>query len=58
MKVNGGEKLKLTFTCDLRIKETQEKIIKEIKWHCSKVYNTFNYEINTRKNNKRDKMAL
>ena len=37
--------MKLTFTCDLRIKETQEKIIKEIKWHCSKAYNTFNYEI-------------
>ena len=37
--------MKLTFTCDLKIKETQEKIIKEIKWHCSKVYNTFNYEI-------------
>jgi len=33
MKVNGGEKLKLTFTFDLRIKESQEKIIKEIKWH-------------------------
>ena len=43
--MNGGEDLKLTFTCDLKIKETQEKIIKEIKWHCSKVYNTFNYEI-------------
>jgi len=28
MKVNGGEDLKLTFTCDLKIKETQEKIIK------------------------------
>ena len=37
--------MKLTFTFDLRINETQEKIIKEIKWHCSKVYNTFNYEI-------------
>ena len=37
--------MKLTFTYDLRINETQEKIIKEIKWHCSKVYNTFNYEI-------------
>ena len=49
MKVNGGEDLKLTFTCDLKIKETQEKIIKEIKWHCSKVYNTFNYEVRERK---------
>ena len=37
--------MKLTFTYDLRINETQEKIIREIKWHCSKVYNTFNYEV-------------
>ena len=37
--------MKLTFTFDITINETQEKIIKEIKWHCSKVYNTFNYEI-------------
>ena len=44
-KTIGGEKLKLTFVCDFKLNETQEKIIKEIKWHCSKVYNTFNYAI-------------
>ena len=37
--------MRLTFGFDLGLNETQEKIIKEIKWHCSKVYNTFNYEI-------------
>ena len=37
--------MRLTFVFDLGLNETQEKIIKEIKWHCSKVYNTFNYEI-------------
>ena len=28
--MNGGEDLKLTFTFDITINETQEKIIKEI----------------------------
>ena len=37
--------MKLTFTFDITINGTQEKIIREIKWHCSKVYNTFNYEV-------------
>ena len=41
----GGEELRLTFVCDFKLNEIQEKIIKEIKWHCSKVYNTFNYAI-------------
>ena len=42
--MNGGEDYRLTFTCELRIKETQEKIIKN-KMHCSKVYNTFYHEV-------------
>ena len=37
--------MRLTFVCNLELNETQEKIIREIKWHCSKVYNTFNFEI-------------
>ena len=37
--------MRLTFACDFKLKEAQEKIIREIKWHCSKVYNTFNYAI-------------
>ena len=37
--------MRLTFVYNIKLSETQEKIIKEIKWHCSKVYNTFNYEI-------------
>ena len=37
--------MRLTFVCDFKLNETQEKIIREIKWHCSKVYNTFNYEV-------------
>ena len=45
IKVNGGEKVRLTFVCNLKLNETQEKIIREIKWHCSKVYNIFNYEV-------------
>ena len=44
-KMIGGEELRLTFVCDFKLNEIQEKIIKEIKWHCSKVYNTFNYAI-------------
>ena len=44
-KTIGGEELRLTFVCDFKLNEIQEKIIKEIKWHCSKVYNTFNYAI-------------
>ena len=37
--------MRLTFACNLKLNETQEEIIREIKWHCSKVYNTFNYEV-------------
>ena len=37
--------MKLTFTFDLSLNETQEKIIKEIKWHVNKVYNILNYSI-------------
>ena len=44
-KTIGGEKVRLTFVYNLKLNEKQEEIIREIKWHCSKVYNTFNYEI-------------
>ena len=44
-KITRGESLRLTFVYNIKLSETQEKIIKEIKWHCNKVYNTFNYEI-------------
>ena len=37
--------MKLTFTFDLLLNETQENIIKEIKWHVNKVYNILNYSI-------------
>ncbi len=37
--------MKLTFVYNLKLSKTQEKIIREIKWHCSKVYNAFNYSI-------------
>lgn len=37
--------MKLTFTFDLSLNETQENIIKEIKWHVNKVYNIINYSI-------------
>ena len=37
--------MKLTFTFDLLLNETQENIIKEIKWHVNKVYNVLNYSI-------------
>ena len=37
--------MKLTFTFDLSLNETQEKIMKEIKWHVNKVYNILNYSI-------------
>ena len=41
--------MKLTFTFDLLLNETQENIIKEIKWHVNKVYNILNYSIRERK---------
>ena len=44
-KTDGGENLKLTFAFDMKLNETQEKIVREIKWHVSKVYNTLNYSI-------------
>ena len=37
--------MKLTFAFDMKLNETQEKIVREIKWHVSKVYNTLNYSI-------------
>ena len=37
--------MKLTFVSNLKLSETQEKIIREIKWLRSKVYNAFNYSI-------------
>ena len=43
--MTGRESLRLTFVYNIKLSETQEKIIKEIKWHCSKVYNAFNYTV-------------
>ena len=37
-----------SITFDLSLNETQEKIIKEIKWHVNKVYNILNYSIRER----------
>ena len=44
-KVNGGENFKLTFVYNLKLNKIQEKIIKEIMWHISKIYNILNYEV-------------
>ena len=37
--------LRLTFVYDLKMNKIQEKIIKELMWHSSKVYNMLNYEV-------------
>ncbi len=37
--------MRLTFVYDLKMDKNQEKIIKELMWHSSKVYNMLNYEV-------------
>ena len=37
--------MKLTFVYNVKLSKTQEKIIKEIKWHSSKIYNILNYAV-------------
>ena len=37
--------LRLNFVYDLKMNKIQEKIIKELMWHSSKVYNMLNYEV-------------
>ena len=37
--------MRLTFVYDLKMNKIQEKIIKELMWHSSKVYNMLNYEV-------------
>ena len=37
--------MKLTFAYDLKLNKIQEKIIKELKWHSSKVYNMLNFAV-------------
>ena len=37
--------MKLTFTYIIRPNNTQDKIIKELMWHSSKVYNMLNYNV-------------
>ncbi len=37
--------MKLTFVYNVKLNETQEKIINEIKWHSSKIYNILNYAV-------------
>ena len=37
--------MRLTFTYIIRPNKTQDKIIKELMWHSSKVYNMLNYNV-------------
>ena len=37
--------MRLTVVYDLKMNKIQEKIIKELMWHSSKVYNMLNYEV-------------
>ena len=37
--------MKLTFVYNVKLNETQEEIINEIKWHSSKIYNILNYAV-------------
>ena len=37
--------MKLTFVYNVKLSKTQEKIINEIKWHSSKIYNILNYAV-------------
>ena len=37
--------MKLSFVYDLKLNKIQEKIIKELKWHSSKVYNMLNFAV-------------
>ncbi len=41
--------MKLTFAYDLKLNKIQEKIIKELKWHSSKVYNMLNFAVKEEK---------
>ena len=36
---------RLTFKFDIGLSNKQLEIIKELSWHCSKLYNTINYEV-------------
>ena len=37
--------MRLTFVYDLEMNKSQEKLVKELMWHGSKVYNMLNYEV-------------
>ena len=37
--------MRLTFTYIIKPNKSQEKIIKELMWHSSKVYNMLNYDV-------------
>ena len=37
--------MRLTFTYIIRPNKSQDKIIKELMWHSSKVYNMLNYDV-------------
>ena len=37
--------MRLTFTYIIRPNKIQDKIIKELMWHSSKVYNMLNYDV-------------
>ena len=38
--------MRLSFKFQAKLSHKQLKIIKELSWHCSKLYNTINYHIN------------
>ena len=50
--------MKLTFVYNLKLNKTQEKIIKEIMWHISKIYNILNYEVKEGKEKIKTKGSL
>ena len=47
--------MRLTFTYILKPNKSQDKIIKELMWHVSKVYNMLNYNVKERNKEKYEK---
>ena len=50
--------MKLTFIYNLKMNQEQEKMIKELMWHSSKVYNILNYEVKEGKEKINTKASL
>ena len=50
--------MRLTFVYDLKMNKSQEKLVKELMWHGSKVYNMLNYEVKEGKEKINTKASL